>query len=260
MAAIFGITFPIYAAIVIGYVLVKSGWFSAADMRMFGRFVMNIAMPALMFNVLATRDFSDIFQMGYALAYLLGSLATLALGFAWFTYTRIDHARRALAVMGGTCPNSGFVGYPVMLLAFPEIAGIVLAMNVLVEIVVLIPICLILIDLAAGDPDTPLRDRLATIFLDTLKRPVVIGLLAGLAVSLLGLPLPGPFERVSSMFASAAAALSLIAIGGALVGLPMHGQSRDCHTGCHSQTDPAPGSDCAGGNADRCHGPCSPAA
>jgi malonate transporter and related proteins len=223
LAAIFGITFPIYAAIAIGYALVRFGGFTPADMRLFGKFVMIIAMPALMFSAMATRDFTEIFQMDYALAYLLGGLATIAAAFAWFRFTGIDPARRALAVMGSTCPNSGFVGYPVMLLAFPEIAGVVLALNVLIEIVVLIPVCLVLIDLASGDTGVRLRNRLGAIFLDTLKRPMVIALFAGLAVSLMGLPIPGPLERLLSMLASAAAALSLIAIGGALVGLPLHG-------------------------------------
>lgn len=223
MAAVFGITFPIYAAIALGYVLVRSRWFSAADMQVLGRFVMNIAMPALMFSALATRDFSAFFQAGYALAYLLGGLATIAASFAWFTFTGIDPARRALAVMGSSCPNSGFVGYPVMALALPDIAGVVLALNVLVELVVLIPLCLVLIDLARNDSGHPLRARLGRILLDTLKRPMVIGLGAGLAVSLSGLPLPAPVERLLSMLAASAVALSLVAIGGALVGLPLHG-------------------------------------
>lgn len=223
MAAILGITFPIYAAIAIGYWLVRAGWFSAADMRLLGNYVLQIAMPALLFKALATRDFAQVFQQGYVLAYLGGGLATITVVYLWFTLRRIDPARRALAVMGSSCPNSGFVGYPIMLLAFPDIAGIVLALNLLVENIVLIPICLVLIDFAKGHSGAGLGVRLGAILLGVLKRPMVIGLLAGMVVSVVGIPIPNPAIRFLSMFADSAAALSLIAIGGALVGLPLRG-------------------------------------
>lgn len=223
MAAILGITFPIYAAIVIGYCLVRAGWLSSADMRLLGNFVLNIALPALLFKALATRDFAQVFQQGYVLAYLGGGVATIIVVYLWFTLKRIDPARRALAVMGSSCPNSGFVGFPIMLLAFPDIAGIVLALNILVENIILIPICLVLIDFAKGNTGVGLGARLGAILLGMLKRPMIIGLLAGLAVSLFGVPVPGPVLGLTSMLADSAAALSLIAIGGALVGLPLRG-------------------------------------
>ena len=223
MVAILGITFPIYGAIGIGYWLVRAGWFSAADMGLLGKFVLNIAMPALLFRALPTRDFAQVFQQGYVLAYLGGGLATITVAYLWFALKRLDPARRALAVMGSSCPNSGFVGYPVMLLAFPDIAGIVLALNMLVENIVLIPICLVLIDFAKGQTGAGLSARLGAILLGVLRRPMVIGLLAGLAVSVLGIPVPDPFVGLLSMLADSAAALSLIAIGGALVGLPLRG-------------------------------------
>lgn len=223
MSAILGITFPIYAAIAIGYWLVRAGWFSAADMGLLGKFVLNIAMPALLFRALATRDFAQVFQQGYVLAYLGGGLATITVAYLWFTLKRVDPARRALAVMGSSCPNSGFVGYPIMLLAFPDIAGIVLALNMLVENIILIPLCLVLIDFAKGHTGAGLGTRLGAILLGVLRRPMVVGLLAGLVASVVGVPIPSPVLGLLSMLAASAAALSLIAIGGALVGLPLRG-------------------------------------
>jgi malonate transporter len=44
-----------------------------------------------------------------------------------------DRMTAAFSAMGMSCPNSGFVGYPIMLLTFPSIAGTVLALNMFVE-------------------------------------------------------------------------------------------------------------------------------
>ncbi len=154
MSQILTITFPIYAAIAIGYLIVKRGWFGQSDMRTLGKYVLDIALPALLFNAMASRDFAEVFHPGYMLVFALGGLATIAVSYAWFTLTGTDKPRRAVAVMGTACPNSGFIGYPVMLLTFPDLAGVILALNMLVENILLIPLCLILMELS--------RDRAQT--------------------------------------------------------------------------------------------------
>ncbi|MDX2483536.1 MAG: AEC family transporter [Pseudodonghicola sp.] len=223
MSDILGITFPIYAAVIIGYLVVRIGWFKAADMRVLGQYVLNVALPALLFNAVAGRDLGEVLRPGYLLVMAVGGLVTIAVAWLWFSATAPDKPRRALAVMGASCPNSGFVGYPVLLLVLPDLAGVVLALNFLVENVLIIPICLILMDLAAGRAGvSPLR-LVRDVLLGLFKRPMVIGLLLGLAVSALGVAIPAPVSRMMGMLAASAAALSLIVIGGSLVGLPMKG-------------------------------------
>jgi malonate transporter len=223
MIAILGITFPIYAAMALGYFVVWKSWFSAADMRVLGRYVLNIALPAPIFSALASRSPAQVFQLGYVSAYALGGLVTVLMAYLFFTLRGTDPQRRALGVMGSTCPNNGFIGYPVMLLAFPDLAGVILALNLLVENLILIPICLLLVELAGRGPDLPLLPRLGRILLDLAKMPMLIGLALGILVSLTGLSLPGPFLRFIDMLAASAGAVSLLVIGGSLVGLPLHG-------------------------------------
>ncbi|SLN10661.1 putative transporter YfdV [Falsiruegeria litorea R37] len=220
---ILAITFPIYAAIAIGYVVVKLGWFGQSDMRTLGKYVMDIALPALLFNAMASRDFAEVFHPGYMLVFALGGLATILISYLWFTATRTEASRRAVAVMGTTCPNSGFIGYPVMLLTFPDLAGVILALNMLVENILLIPICLILMDLARGGEQVSISKRVIGILWGVLKRPMVIGLLLGLAVSVVRVPIPGPVTQLFQMLAASASALSLVVIGGSLAGLSLRG-------------------------------------
>lgn len=223
MGAVLGIVGPIYAAVGLGYWLVRRGWFGAADMRVFGQYVLNVALPALLFQAVAGRDLAQVLRADYLAVYLAGGLATIAVAFMWFSLTAADAGRRAVAVMGAACPNSGFVGYPVLLLVLPDWAGVVLALNMLVENIVLIPICLMLMDLSRDAPRAGPGRRLAAILWGVARRPMVIGLALGLAVSLSGLTIPAAAARFFDMLAGSAAALSLIAIGGSLAGLPLRG-------------------------------------
>ncbi|MEP2532974.1 AEC family transporter [Shimia sp.] len=226
MSDILAITFPIYAAIAIGYLVVARGWFAPGDLKVLGKYVMDIAMPALLFHAVASRQVSEVLRPDYMLIYAIGGVATIALSFGWFSMTAADRPRRAVAVMGSTCPNSGFIGYPMMLLLFPDLAGLILALNFLVEFVVIIPICLVLMELAKDRTGQSLIRLIGQVLLGVLKRPMVIGLLLGLVASLLQLPMPAPVSRLFQMLAASASALSLLVIGGALVGLPLKGNWR----------------------------------
>ncbi len=223
MTAILSITFPIYAAIAIGYLIVARGWFPASDMRVLGKYVLNIALPALLFTAVASRDVAEVFQPGYLVVFGLGGLGTILVAWLWFTLTGTDKPRRAVAVMGTTCANSGFVGYPTMLLVFPDIAGVILALNFLVENFLLIPICLVMMDLAKGNQSHSIARTIGNTVLGVVRRPMVIGLLLGLLVSLLQVPIPDMVNRLFTMMAASASALSLIVVGGSLVGLQMGG-------------------------------------
>ncbi|WP_137701184.1 AEC family transporter [Marimonas lutisalis] len=222
MLAILSITFPIYVVIALGYVCVQRGVFRPDHMPVFGGYVMNIALPALLFNAVATRDVSQVFNLTYMAVFLAGALATIAIAFLAFTLTGTAPTRRAVAIMGTTCPNSGFVGYPVMLLTFPSLAGQILALNMLVENFIIIPICLAIMEASKAEQAHILR-KLRNILWGVLKRPMVLSLLAGLAFSLSGLAMPEPATRIFSMLAASASALALFVIGGSLVGVPLRG-------------------------------------
>lgn len=223
MLAILSITFPIYAAVALGYVTVRKGVFKPEHMPVFGSYVLNIALPALLFNAVASRNVSDVFNLTYMAVFLLGGLLTIALAWIWFTAMGQSPTRRAVAIMGTTCPNSGFIGYPVLLLTFPALAGQVLALNMLVENFVLIPICLAMMEATKPGQDGHILRKFARILGGVFRRPMVIGLLAGLLVSLSGVALPDPATRFFSMLAASASALALFVIGGSLVGVPFRG-------------------------------------
>lgn len=223
MIDVLSITFPLFAAIGLGYGSVAFGVFSSADMKVLGRYVLDIALPALLFSAVAGRDLGEVLHPGYLLAYATAGLATVLIGYVAVTLTGTGPARRAVAVLGMVVPNSAFVGYPALLLVLPDIAGQILVLNFLVENVILIPLGLILLDLSRPRPGRTIGTVLAGIAKDFIRRPFVIGLLLGLFVSVSGLPYPEPVERFMTILAGSASALALVVIGGTLYGLPMRG-------------------------------------
>lgn len=224
MLAILSITIPIYLSIALGYGTTRLGLFGKAEMRTLGKFVINLALPALLFNALASRPIADLVHPGYLVAYAAGSLLTLGLAIAWFRRSGQGMTANAIMAMGTSCSNSGYVGYPVMLLTFAPLAGVVLALNMLVENILIIPLLLALAEHGRSPSASVgrlMRDSLLRLF----KNPMVVAVLLGLAFSLAGLQLPTPVARAVNMFSQASGAIALFVIGGNLVQLPLRGMA-----------------------------------
>lgn len=221
MFDILSITGVIFVLIGTGFVSVRLGVFSSADMGALGKFVVNLALPALILRAVSTRPLGEIANFGYLGAVLAGSLAVFSLGYLW---SRRAAGETALAstfgAMGVSCANSGFVGYPVLLMALPDVASTALALNMIVENLVMIPLVLVMAEYSRGGETT--GGRLARqIALRLVRNPIVVALMLGLAISASGFTLPVLVERPIDIFASASAAVSLAVIGGTLAALPL---------------------------------------
>ncbi|MBF9033767.1 AEC family transporter [Rhodobacterales bacterium HKCCE2091] len=218
MFDILSITGVIFVLVAVGYGAVRFGLFSNSEAAVLGKFVVTLALPALIFRAVTSRPLTEIAEPGYLLAVLTGSLAVFAIGYVGSR--RIGGAAPVTATfraMGISCANSGFIGYPVLLIALPDVAAVALALNMIVENLVMIPLTLALAESArAGQGRVALR-----IASRLIRNPVVIALLAGLVVSLSGLRLPAVIVRSVDLMAMASAALSLVAIGGTLAALPL---------------------------------------
>ena len=220
---ILGITGPIYLAIALGYVATRRGLFTQADMPVFGRFTIQIALPALLFNALSQRSVSEIFNLQYLGAYAAGSLLVIGVGLWWARKVQgRSLSYSSMMAMGMACPNSGFVGYPIMLLTLGPVAGVALALNMIVENLLLIPLLLAVADSGESEAGHWLH-VLGQTFMGLLKNPMIWGIVGGFAWSLSGWQLPAPLARSVNLFAAASGALSLFVIGGSLVGLKVDG-------------------------------------
>jgi predicted permease len=223
MSDVLAIISPIYIVILAGYAATRMGLFSKADMRVFGKFVINFGLPALIFNAVAARPIAEVLHAGYMAAYLCGSLLMLALGFLCARrLAGLDHVGSTFAAMGVSCSNSGYIGLPILLLTMPALASVALAMNVIIENVVMIPLLLMMAESGRAGAGPAQRVFFQTV-VRVARMPLVLGLLGGLAINLLGWSLPAPLARSVTLFAQATAALSLFVIGGTLVGLPLRG-------------------------------------
>lgn len=223
MLPILAITLPIFLIIGAGYLAARSGMFSPDQVRGLGRFVITFALPALVFRSLSQRPLAEIIDGSYLAVYALGSLATLLIGFLWFLLAhRRGVTASTLRGLGMAASNSGFIGYPVVSQVLGPGAGVALALTMIVENLVMLPLALAMAEGGSSQHADP-RRIVAGIAKNLARTPLILALLSGGAFGLLGFQLPAPLAKAIGMVADASAPVALFAIGGTLVGLRLAG-------------------------------------
>ncbi|HEU4987269.1 MAG TPA: AEC family transporter, partial [Rhizobiaceae bacterium] len=219
LLSIAAITAPIFLIIAVGYLTVRTGIVDKATNRALGAFALYIALPALIFRALAQRSIGEIVRIDYLIAYASASLVVFALVFATARLLRGETMTgSAIRALGGSVSNSGFIGYPVAAMVLGDIAGVALALNMVVENIIMIPLSLTLAEVGMQGSER-MRGAFLQSFRRLLRNPFMISIFFGLVFALSGLALPEPIFRTIDMLATAAGPVALFVIGGTLVGI-----------------------------------------
>ena len=227
MLAILAITGPIFALIGMGFVCVRTGLFTRSDMRILGSFVINVALPALIVSALSQRSLTEILRLDYLLACAGGAILSFSLMLLWFFYARRRAFQEsAVTAMGASISNSAFMGLPIVVQVVGPVASVALALNMVVENIIMLPLVLILADLAGHNAGGVL-ERLRDIGWSLLKNPIILAISSGVLLALLQQPLPLFLAKPVDMLAVAAAPVALFAIGGNLAGSRVQGMLAD---------------------------------
>lgn len=227
MLAILSITTPIFLLIGLGYVVRWSGIIQREQMQGVGVFVMYCALPALVIRALTQQPLEEIFKLNYLIAYGLGSIAIFSAGLLLcLKLQRQPLNTSAMQALGMAAANSGFVGYPVAAMVIGSPAAVLLALNMVIETLIIIPMALILAEMGSQQGSSVWKTVKQTA-LNLIKNPVLVGLLVGIFLAVTGIKIPTPLFKAIDMLAEAAGPAALFVIGGALFGLQVKGMARD---------------------------------
>ncbi|PKU21695.1 AEC family transporter [Telmatospirillum siberiense] len=227
MFSVLSITAPIFIVILLGYVSTWKNITTKADVRALGVFVIKFALPALIFRSLSQRSLSEIVNFDYLLACATGSLSVFLSMFAFARIVRKKNmAVSAMHALGSSVSNSGFIGYPIAMLVLGPAVVVALALTMIIENIVMIPLALVLAE-CSGQEGKSIREVLLPIAKKMALNPLILAILLGGAVSLSGITLPVPISKPIDMLAAASGVVALFAVGGVLVGLRVGGMVAD---------------------------------
>lgn len=223
MLDIIAITVPLYAAVLLGYVTTRRGVIKLEWRQAYSTFLVNFAVPAMLFSTIASRPVRDFFHPTYLGGFLLGSFVAFGLAFAISRWWGRETLTAAAFRGNGACTsNSLFIGLPVMMAVLPEVAGAVVGMQLLMENVVVIPMTLLLAEWGRGGEANLRRQVMATLG-RTVRNPLIVAMAVGIVFSVARIPVPDVVVRTIDLFARISGGLALFTIGTLLVGAQVRG-------------------------------------
>ena len=203
-------TVPVFLMMVLGLVFRKLGWIDDVFALKMNKFVFLVPLPVLVFEDLATVDFSEVWDLKFVLFCFAATLISIgiaaAVSFLWRDKSiqgefiqasyRSSAALLGIAFIQNIYGNAGLA--PLMII------GSVPLYNVMAVIV-----------LAFFRPERKRLDK--ELWKSTLKgivtNPIIIGIAAGILWSALKIPMPPILEKTVSNVGAVATPLGLMAMG-----------------------------------------------
>ena len=221
MQIILNTALPFFALIFCGYGAGRFGLLSPAAVAGVNTFVFYFALPAFIFNLMATANLVDILNVRFMGVYLGVGLtvftAAAVLGRLLFGTKLGESAiQGASSVLG----NTGYMGLPLVAAAFGQQAAIPLLLGLTLEATVLIPLTIIIIESDKG-LDGDWMKLVSTVSGSLARNPIIIAIFAGVVVSGLQIDLPVPIAKFTGLLGNAAGPCALFALGATLAAFPL---------------------------------------
>lgn len=229
MQAIVDVAFPVFAIMACGWIAGRIGLLGDLASEALNRFVYFVALPPLMFGATAKVPLAEILHGPYLAAYGGGALITFLFAFAVARKVFPDRfACLSLHGLSAIYSNTGYMGIPLLLSAFGQAGAPPAIVASIINASLVLGIATVMIETDLGRDSGKKPGRIARdVAVATAKNPLVIAPLAGIVVSVLGLPIPKAFDTFCTLVGGAASPCALFAIGLFLVGKPIKGDLKE---------------------------------
>ncbi|WEM44655.1 AEC family transporter (plasmid) [Photobacterium sp. DA100] len=210
---------PIVVMISVGYFAVSIGAFSKSFVAECGKFVMYIALPALIILNVSTIELSEAISFNYLLVYGVTGLAAMTIGFiASRALLKNNSKSSAMNSLGCALSNSAFVGIPIVIQVFEDTTAQAFVMCFLIENIILIPLAFMILEITHNQSGKSKKAIYLASLTKLTRNPMIIAVTIGFAINIFDVSLPSVVGGVLEMAAKVSTGLALFVIGGSLVG------------------------------------------
>jgi len=203
---------PVFGLILIGWLASRHGLLSTAASEAINRFVIYLALPALLFVAMARADIEALTEIEFAISYGGATLITM-LTYVWLSRPEgLPSVTRTINSMSAGYANTGFMGVPLILMVLGPQALTAIVIVIVLTISLQFALTVIAIEWlqAKGKNLLPV---MAKVGLSLLKNPILMAPMLGIASSATGVAPPSSIMGLLDLLADAATPCALLTIG-----------------------------------------------
>jgi malonate transporter and related proteins len=206
------ITVPIFAVILLGTFLKRIRLINDEFIRVASNLVFTVGLPASLFFGTAKTDFSRLANPDHLAVMVAMTLLVFAGALVAARLHVPERADRGVYVQGAFRGNLVIIGIAFCTNAFGQTGIALSAMPVAVLVALYNVLSVYVLNASIGGSGN--GNSLAKTMAGIIKNPLIIGILAGLFVSLAGIPLPRLLIDTGDYFSDLTIPLALLCIGG----------------------------------------------
>lgn len=206
---------PIFFVILLGWAFHQRGFIPQEFLGPSNRLVYYLAIPAMIFRSIARATLTTQFDIRVVLTSMMAVLVVF--GLAWFAAGFIRVARTG---QRGTFVQSTFhgnIGYIALAIAFYALGNEGLARtSIIAGFVMILQNLLAIFILQYYSDSAAIKGKASLVFIKILGNPIILASVAGIMVSLLGIPIPKVMDQTIEIIGGLALPLALLIIGASL--------------------------------------------
>lgn len=205
------VSLPIFGWVVAGVALQRMGLLPDKLIMSISKLAFNVGLPVMLFASACQVDYSSIGSARYLLAGLVATLLVLVLSWIYSRWRGHPRAEQGIFVQAAFRSNLAIVGLALAVSAYGE-RGLVLAALPVALMTVLYNILAVwVLNTTLGQASSP-----GAILLGIARNPLIIGISAGVLLSLSGLPVPAQVAPLGAALSTLFLPPMLICIGGSM--------------------------------------------
>ena len=212
MLTTFLILLPVFALILAGYLCRRRGVLGPAAASEINRFVVWLALPALLFDIMAHAAWHAIWQPGFFWSFVGANAVVFGGVLAWQRWRGKPLADASLDAVAASYPNTGYVGFPLLLLVFGAASRMPTTMASIIVACVFFAFAIALMEAGLQTERHP-RRMAARIAGAVLKNPLVVAPILGGLCMAVDVPVPGSVETFLKLLGGAASPCALVGLG-----------------------------------------------
>ncbi len=212
MSSVVNVVLPVFALILLGFVCRRSGRMGPTGASELNRFVVWLGLPALLFSVVATSTWAQLWQPGFIAAFTVGCLGVFAFTLGYRLLQKQPLVDASLDALGASYANTGYVGIPLCMLVLGDEALQPAMVASIVVVCVLFAIALACVETGLHAGQGVLR-TLGKVSWALVRNPLVVAPMLGALWAASDAQLPVPLATLLKLLGAAAAPCALVSLG-----------------------------------------------
>lgn len=212
MLSILSIVLPIFALTLVGWLARRVGIFSPQSTTELNRFVVYLALPALLFDIVAKANFAQLWQPGFVAVFAVSTFLFFVLTVAVSRIMGRPIGNAAILGLNASYSNTAFLGFPLLLATLGPASQTLTLIATINTVCVLFALAIVLIEFGNQKGGNPAVIALR-VGQALFRNPLVLAPLAGAAVMASGIGVAAPLDAFLKLLGSAASPCALVCLG-----------------------------------------------